>query len=290
MTVAHGGSVPTVEPRADGFGVEVRGLDAVADPVAAARLLGRLVDRHRVVVARLDAPLSPGQLVALGRALGALHADPTRRGDDPPELVRVLTDERTGRPAPGSGWPAAGLPWHQDHSGLPEPAGLSALTPVELPPDDSGVTSFVDLVGALDRLGPDVVDRLRRSTVTCDLAAHLAATYGTGPGRLRVPMVVRHPVLGVEVPWLGPGHGRVEADGVPAPEGWRDEVLDHVVRHGARIEHRWSPTDLVVFDNLAVLHGRGPVPTCHRREMAQVSTRLVGGLAEAEWRPANRRP
>lgn len=269
------------------FGVEVDDLDPVGDPVSSARRLRALLDRHRLVVARLDAPLPPGALVELGRALGPLVTDPTRRdADDPPEVVRVLTDERTGRPAAGASWPAAGLPWHQDHSGLPEPAAVSVLVPVELAPDGSGVTSFVDLVGALDRLDPDDAERLRRATVTCDLAPHLAATYGLLPGRLRVPMVVRHPRLGVELPWLGPSHAAVTLDGVPAPGGWRDEVLDRVVRDAPRIDHHWSPADLVVFDNLAVLHGRGRVTSTCRREMAQVSTRVVGGLAEADWRPS----
>jgi hypothetical protein len=102
-----------------------------------------------------------------------------------------------------------------------------------------------------------------------------------------VPLVVRHPGLGVEVPWLGPDHGRVETDGAPAPAGWRAELRDAVVAGAPRRDHRWAPGDLVVFDNLAVLHGRGRVTTAHRREMAQVSTRLAGGLAEADWRPVS---
>jgi len=280
---------PDVSTVAGSIGAEIRGVDPRHEPHAAGEVVRSALTEHRVVVIRLDRPLSDAELVDFAGTLGPVLVEYPDGPDCPPvEVIRVITDERSGRPAPESGWPAVGLPWHNDYSYLPRPAQESLLMPIELPATGGGTTSFIDMVAAADALDDQHRDDLRRSTVTCELVPSFATKFGTDPGTVTTPLIVDHPGLGREVLWLGPAFGVIDGLDPVASEARRESLVAHAAEHGRRYDHTWQLGDVVVFDNLAVMHERAPVPPEHRREMRQVSTQLpnpVGRLRPRSVEP-----
>ena len=268
-------SRPEVEPFSESIGAEIKGVDPRVDAAAAARVVRDAVTRHRVAVLGLERPLSDPELLDFAGALGPILVEypdgPTGRSV---EVIAVVTDERSGRPALDSGWPAAGLPWHNDYSYLPRPAQDSILQPVELPASGDGTTSFIDMAAALDALDDDEREALRRSTVSCELVPSFATKFGTGPGTVTAPLIVHHPLLEREVLWLGPAFGLIDELDPETSEARRDALIEHATAHGRRYDHTWQLGDVVVFDNLAVMHERSEIRPEHRREMRQVSTQL----------------
>lgn len=264
----------SVEPLGDTVGALARWRLADEDPSAAAAELRTLIDCHRVVVIRDGPPLADDALVLLMAQLGEILSANRTDGEDgrPAGVLTVLTDETSGRPTSESGWPAAGLPWHNDYSYLPEPGQESALGPIELPPCGGGSTSFVDMVAAAAALPADARARLEEATTRCELPAVFAGQWDREPGPVVAPVIAAHPRLGVPVLWLGPAWGSLELpDGTIVP---RSEPVDHAIGTGRRYDHRWQPGDLVVWDNVAVMHARAPIDQQSRRAMRQVSTRL----------------
>jgi len=265
-------------PLTPGFGIELSGGDARAD--LAAGELRALVEEHLVVVLR-DQELDPGAQVALARGLGEpTPAHPVVPGHpDHPELL-VLDAAAGGRNAR----------WHTDVTFVDRPPAMSVLVADRLPPA-GGDTLWSDLRGAYDRLAAPVrtlVDGLEAVHRISPLA-YWGEPFDTALARddawrlyddaTRVPPVIHpvvrvHPVTGRRALFVNPaftthvvGLSRVESEGLLAL------LHEHATQPETVLRHRWSPGDVVVWDNRATMHYAVDDYRDARREVRRVTLR-----------------
>jgi taurine dioxygenase len=265
-------------PLTPGFGIELSGGDARAD--LAAGELRALVEEHLVVVLR-DQELDPGAQVALARGLGEpTPAHPVVPGHpDHPELL-VLDAAAGGRNAR----------WHTDVTFVDRPPAMSVLVADRLPAA-GGDTLWSDLRGAYDRLAAPVrtlVDGLEAVHRISPLA-YWGEPFDTALARddawrlyddaTRVPPVIHpvvrvHPVTGRRALFVNPaftthvvGLSRVESEGLLAL------LHEHATQPETVLRHRWSPGDVVVWDNRATMHYAVDDYRDARREVRRVTLR-----------------
>jgi alpha-ketoglutarate-dependent taurine dioxygenase len=113
--------------------------------------------------------------------------------------------------------------------------------------DPQGAMWFACLPAALRSIAPDLVARLR----------WLALQHGPNVH----PMVVMHPETGEHTLYLGQRRN-AHIPGVPAPEADRllNIVWSYATAEAVTWRHRWQPGDVVLWNNLTLLHKHEPLP------------------------------
>jgi taurine dioxygenase len=262
---------------AGGFGLEIRH-DGKASLLAAAKELLPLLYEHKVLVVR-DADLSLPEFIAFGRKLGRLRTfvDPGHHHPDHPEVFVVANAPVEGRKM---GMDRVGLYWHTDQSFLKEPQPISMLLAHEVP-ESGGETSFVDM-GSVYRALPAKLKSVlsRRSGLHDGFPKYIltAADAGLSVDELMArdrkvcppvghPAVIRHRFSGRPSVYLNPGFTRSIVGLAPAAsERVLKAVFKEVEKPRHRYEHRWSPRDLVFWDNRSTLH-KAATPAPGRRRI-----------------------
>jgi alpha-ketoglutarate-dependent 2,4-dichlorophenoxyacetate dioxygenase len=168
--------------------------------------------------------------------------------------------------------------WHHDSSFKPIPARASLLSAREIP-SAGGNTEFAFMRGAFAALEAAEQARLR-----CMVALH---DFGWSRGRVDPTLVteaektqhpaVRQAVVLEENPY-GPAlylgaHAR-SIDGMTDAESRAliDRLMAHATEDRFIYSHRWSPGDLLIWDNRAVLHRATPfASTTERRHMVRTT-------------------
>ncbi len=202
--------------------------------------LRRALDRHSVIVAR-GARMSPAAQIAFTARLGALEQHPLA-GLSLPDQRGIVVEE------PGTD--DRDLHWHADLAWCAAPSRYSALSPAGV---EAGtwVTEFASLTAAYDRLEPWLKDRIEFLEVEHDHPRRLAA----GLPAVVHPLVRVDPASGRRFLMLDFGTAR-RVLGVTPAEG--AELLHRLLAAATHpsiiLRHEWRNGDLVVWDNLAVLH------------------------------------
>jgi alpha-ketoglutarate-dependent taurine dioxygenase len=173
--------------------------------------------------------------------------------------------------------------WHTDSSYMPVSAKASMLS-AHVVPSSGGGTEWADMRDAYDALPADLrekVDTLEafHSIVYSQQRAGYATSKAFGYGYdvadtpLR-PLTKVHPVTGRTA--LSIGRHAHAIPGLPEDESEQllDELLELATQPPRTYEHRWSPGDLVVWDNRCVLHRARPWPLEEPRTM--LHTRIQG--------------
>lgn len=168
--------------------------------------------------------------------------------------------------------------WHHDSSFKPIPARASLLSAREIP-SAGGNTEFAFMRGAFAALEAAEQTRLR-----CMVALH---DFGWSRGRVDPTLVteaertqhpaVRQAVVLEENPY-GPAlylgaHAR-SIDGMTDAESRAliERLMAHATEDRFIYSHRWSPGDLLIWDNRAVLHRATPfASTTERRHMVRTT-------------------
>jgi alpha-ketoglutarate-dependent taurine dioxygenase len=154
-----------------------------------------------------------------------------------------------------------------------------------------GETVFVDTVGLLENAQASVVDQWRAVMTTSRIAA--VSHYG---GSVRTALVADHPVHHVPTLRYSPP--------VDATAGFRNpntvtlEGLDQAsmnesmaqlhrqLAHPAhRYEHAWRTGDVLIADNLALLHGRNAFASGSSRHLQRVHVHADPVLINTGFRP-----
>ena len=260
-----------------GFGLEVR-YDGTPELLASAKELLPLLYEHKVLVVR-DAGLSLPQFKTFGRKLGRLRVfvDAGHHHPDHPEVFVVANAPVNGRKI---GMDRVGLYWHTDQSFLKEPQPISVLLAHEVP-GRGGETSFVDMGSVYRALPAGVRSALsRRRGLHDGFPKYIltAADAGLSIDELMArdrrscppvehPAVIRHRFSGRPSVYLNPGFTR-SIVGLPQAESKRvlKAVFAEVEKPRHRYVHRWSPGDLVLWDNRSTLH-RAASPAPGRRRI-----------------------
>lgn len=274
----------TVHPTGAPLGARIDGIDLrhLDDAVFAA--IHRAWLAHQVL-------LFPGQhmtdadLIAFSRRFGDLDLAPIQETgrrfvEGYPELYVVSNVIENGVPIGSLG--AGEAVWHTDMSYEARPPKASILYALEVPPE-GGDTSFCSMYDAWERLPCELQDRLRGASLKHDgtynsggfLRQGLVATGDprTAAGAIH-PLVCRHPETAR--PHLYLGRRRLAwIENLPLPDS--DELLDRVwqvaVDPARAWTHRWTPGDLVLWDNRCTMHRRDGFDDSTRRVLHRTQIR-----------------
>jgi taurine dioxygenase len=259
--------------RLDPFGVEIdHDLSEPLSPARSAELV-RLLWEHGLLLAR-------GQTLDMARqqALCALFG---------PVLIRTgengyLTTE------PGIAATLSELRWHADAAYTDAPFDALSLHAIDVVADASS-TCFVDTAAALSSLPADLRARIADAEVEM-ISPHYTA-IGTracddpdpvATKRSVMPAIHRNPHNGRDGLWVS----ELQTARVTGMEraGGRDllhALFDHLYRPEHVLEHRWRTGDLVIWDNIALQHMRGPLKDCGTRILQRVIVGSEGAMSHA---------
>lgn len=255
----------------------------------------------QIVDADLRGPLDVPTTEALRAALGTHHLLILRgQGLQPADQIRIMEaasgpvlDER----ADGSlhsfvsnAEPDAlvrgdnRFPFHSDFGFTPEPLWALSLYGIHTVPGAD--TFFADTVAAAAALDEPTRAKVAGLTVTQMYSFDVSydrdhrlrlvdigedadpSTYPRGS----YPVLGRHPRL--EVAYLRVSEqqsSHIDGLGESESEAVIAELFEHMYSDRFTYVHRWEPDDLVIWDNLAVQHGRAAFPVARHRLLRRVT-------------------
>jgi taurine dioxygenase len=237
--------------------------------------------RERLVVVFHGQPLSDPQLIAFSRNFGEL--DPP--GPNPygehfnkahPELNVISNVVENGKPIGNLGDGEA--VWHADMTYVDVPPKAAILHALEVPPPEAGGnTYFANMFAAYQSLPTDL-----KKAVEGKIAVHDASRNSAGVLRkgykevtdVRETVGARHPVvrtdpkIGRKALFLGRRpNAYVLGLSVAESEALLDTLWAHATQPRFAMCHTWKVGDLLMWNNLAVLHRRDPFDPKARRVM-----------------------
>src|SRR5471032_728770 len=180
--------------------------------------------------------------------------------------------------------------WHSDSSFRAVPAKYSLLSG-RVVVDAGGNTEFADMRAAYDALGD------RTKTEIEDLVCEHSLIYSRGqlgfteflPNErvamrpVRQRLVRTHPTTGRKSLFLASHIGAIV--GWPRPEAMAfiRDLIEHATQEQFVYSHRWTPFDLVIWDNRATMHRVRRYDDLNIvRDMRRTTTKSDGPTAEQE--------
>ncbi|MFD9591649.1 TauD/TfdA dioxygenase family protein [Kitasatospora sp. NPDC059973] len=276
-----------ITPLTGGFGARVETDIARTTGPAAARALTDALHRHRVLVLP-GQHLNHADLLAAAALFGAVDTATDRRYTVPgfPGLTVVSNIHQDGTPI-GIYDGDQEEEWHADNSFKPQLTAATLLYSV-ITPGKGGETRFADATRAYADLPADLRARIDALSAVHSVQ-HLATQQAnaadgrssTQAGALAQlpevthPLAPVHPATGTRALLLG-SMVIPRVDGLPETEGrlLLADLLTHTISPGYLYTHRWEQGDLVVWDNLAVLHTASPCDSSrHPRLLVRAAVR-----------------
>jgi taurine dioxygenase len=264
----------TIVPKRANFVAEVIGYEVGLLIEPEDNVVRGAVEEYSVVVIRgLD--LCPAEQIELTRLLGQPERvwDVLNRHPEHPDIQIISNQGRT---------PAVGAElWHTDRSFEVEPTRHTLLHARVLPKKRID-TLFADMVAAYHQLSDNVksvlngavgihsyekVGRLRRAVH----GAELERNYAFPPARH--PIVRAHPDTGQRALYVNElclqGVESIRGDPIGISV---DELHRHATRASLVYSHEWLPGDVVIWDNMRVMHRATPDPFAQLRVMHRSTT------------------
>jgi taurine dioxygenase len=253
----------SVRPLTAHLGAEVFGVDLAQDiPEKLFAALYQAFLRYQVLLFP-SRELSPARQVEFARRFGELqiHVMNQYHADRHPELYRLSNLDEQGRPS-GRHPDKGTLAWHTDGS-WQRVTGQATIIYGEVMPESGGETHFCDMYGAYERLDAAWKARIANLRAVHNLDFSRNRRHGEDPlteaqRRAKPPVdhpVVRtHPETGRKCLYLG-DHAEYIV-GMPYDQGRAliEELNALAVHPDLTYEHRWTPRQLLVWDNRCVLH------------------------------------
>jgi len=255
-----------IEKSAPALGARVTGLDlrqAIDDGTA--QFLRDAFAEHAVLCVS-DQKITPRDHAAFARLFGRVDSDATRLQENPDEtssrrgVMLVSNIKKDGVPI--GVLPEGEMHFHSDGSHRETPYRATTLFAIKVP-SRGGDTLFASMAAAFEALPVDLRDRLD------GLNAHHVFNYNrTTREEMRedAPVVV-HPLVRTH-----PDNGRkslylsrlMTRDIVGMDRQESDDLLEFLFDHCEQPEfvyaHKWTPGDLVIWDNRCVNHARTDFP------------------------------
>ena len=261
------------------LGAIVRGID-LSRPLAAdeVRTLEH-VWRERLVVVLRGQRLSDPQLIAFSRQFGELDPPGPNPYGEPfirehPELNVISNVVENGKPIGNLGDGEA--VWHADMTYVEVPPKAAVLYALEVPPS-GGNTYFANMFAAFDALPTGL-----KAAAQGRIAVHDGSTNSAGMLRkgykkvtdvrevegARHPLVRTDPRTGRKALFLGRRpNSYVIGLAVPESEALLDALWAHATKPQFAMCHAWQVGDVLMWNNLCVLHRRDPCDASSRRVM-----------------------
>ena len=234
----------------------------------------------RLVIVARDQRLSDPQLLAFSRQFGELDPPGPNPYGEPfnkqfPEINVISNVLENGRPIGNLG--AGEAVWHADMTYIDTPPKAAALYSLEVPPDGGGKTYFADMFAAYQALPPAL-----KSAIEGKLAIHDASRNSAGLLRkgykeatdVRETAGARHPLVrtnletGRKAMFLGRRRNSyIVGMDVAESEALLDALWAHATLPQFVMCHEWRVGDLLLWNNLSVLHRRDPFDPASRRVM-----------------------
>ena len=269
----------SVKKLAAPLGAEISGID-LSKPVDrnAVDVIEQAWCERRVIVFH-GQKLSDPQLIAFSEAFGELDPPGPNPYGEPfnkahPELNVISNVVDNGKPIGNLGDGEAA--WHADMTYVDVPPKAAVLYALEVPAA-GGDTYFADMFAAYDNLPLDL-----KKEAEGKIAVHDASTNSAGMLRkgyrevtdvretvgAHHPLVRSEPRTGRKALFLGRRHNAyVVGLGVPDSEALLDALWAHATQPRFAMCHRWKVGDLLMWNNLGVLHRRDPFDPKTRRVM-----------------------
>jgi alpha-ketoglutarate-dependent taurine dioxygenase len=263
------------------LGAEIDGID-VSKPLPQADIDAiEAAWRERLVVVFHGQSLSDPQLIAFSRNFGEL--DPP--GPNPygelfnkayPELNVISNVVENGKPIGNLGDGEA--VWHADMTYVDLPPKAAVLHALEVPPPEAGGnTYFANMFEAYETLPADMKNSADGRIAVHDASRNSAGVLRKGykeitdvretPGAHH-PLVRTDPKSGRKALFLGRRPSAYVLDlEVAESEALLDALWAHATQPRFVMCHRWKVGDLVMWNNLSVLHRRDPFDPKTRRVM-----------------------
>src|SRR6185295_12301614 len=261
------------------LGAEIGGID-LSGPLARNEIEAiEAVWRERLVVVFHGQKLTDPQLIAFSRNFGELDPPGPNPYGEPfnkqhPELNVISNVTENGKPIGNLGDGEA--VWHADMTYVEVPPKAAMLHALEVP-ESGGNTYFADMFAAYATLPADL-----KKAAAGRIAVHDASTNSAGLLRkgykpvtdvrevvgARHPLVRTDPKSGRKALFLGrrPNSYVLGLD-VPASEALLDALWAHATQPRFAMCHAWKVGDLLMWNNLSVLHRRDPFDPKSRRVM-----------------------
>lgn len=245
------------------FGAEVRISDVRRLDDEGIASLRALVCQHEVVVIP-GQKLGVSDQVELSRRFGPAGPAPfIEPSPDHPEVIKVLKE-----PSDGDAFNFGGA-WHSDFSFQPEPPSFTLLFAIDIPPY-GGDTLWASMTAAWKHLSAEKKAELLSVTAVHtarDAYSRKMQPLHSGLSGMNIvcddtandtelhPLVVSHPETGRQALFFNRAYVRDLVGVEPERVG---PLLDwlHAFTTDARftLRHRWSPGDLVIWDNRSTQH------------------------------------
>lgn len=156
------------------------------------------------------------------------------------------------------------LGWHSDLQYMPEPQVYSLLYGIETP-DVGAETEWNNMTAAYDALSDEMKEKLAGLKVIHWFTRRIPAVTH--------PAVRTHPITGRKALYVSPGLSRLV-------EGWDDEegkalireLSEHATQRRFTYVHKWTPRDVLMWDNRCTMHRRRGFDTTKRRIMRRAQT------------------
>jgi alpha-ketoglutarate-dependent 2,4-dichlorophenoxyacetate dioxygenase len=279
-------STLTVTPRSNVIGAEVTGID-LSQPLAADdfNTLTDAFNEYRILVFR-DQHLTTDQQVAFSEKFGRLEdfPDPKDQADGHKTVLRVTNiDRATGniKPVDDPGHKSFTLgtsSWHIDSSFRTLPSKASMLYAIEMPAE-GGDTMFADTTLAYDALPDAEKTELDRLVIVHDFEeTRRRHKLPPRPPEVRAATPpARHPLVaerdtGRRALFIGSHAAGIEGMGYEDARAKIDALEAFTTQPQFTYRHQWQAGDMVMFDNICVMHQAMPYDLAGSRRLLHRTT------------------
>jgi taurine dioxygenase len=261
------------------LGAEIRGID-LSLPLAGSDV--ETIEeawRMRLVVVIRGQKLSDPQLLAFSRCFGELDPPGPNPYGEPynkefPEINVISNVIENGKSIGGLGDGEA--VWHADLTYAEVPPKAAILHSLEVPPS-GGNTYFVDMFAAYETLPANLKSAVARKMAVHDGSRNSAGFLRKGYKEVsdvrqtvgaRHPLVRTDPATGRKALFLGRRpNSYIIGTEVAESETLLDALWAHATQPRFAMSHQWHVGDVLMWNNLSVLHRRDPFDPSSRRIM-----------------------
>ena len=253
----------TVRPLTPALGAEIIGVDLArgVDDNQFTAIYQAFLRFQVLLFSNQDLP--PGPQVEFARRFGEvqIHVMNQYHVDGFPELYRLSNLDEQGNP--NGRHPDKGtLAWHTDGSWR-RVTGQATILYAEVVSQQGGETHFCDMYGAYERLSPEWKTRIANLRAVHNLDFSRTRRHGEDPmtdaQRAAVPpvdhpMVRTHPETKRKCLFLGDHAEYVQGVDYAQGRALIDELNDLAIHADLCYEHRWTPGELILWDNRCLQH------------------------------------
>jgi taurine dioxygenase len=252
-----------IKKLADHVGVEVKGVDASKpfDEETLKTVYKAWVDHSVLVLKGQD--LTPQQFVEFSRQFGKPIEQNLKHlnVDGCPELAFISSEDRdihgTGKRI------VRGTSWHTDHSYADIPPKATMLYGIDIPAE-GGDTQFTSAAAAFDALPEEKRSRLaslrsvhafESSRSPRPMVKRTEQEIAAYPGDAIHPLIRTNPDTGRKSLYVNTVRSECILDMEEEESNTTlDKIYVHLSQEKFQYRHKWTPGDIVVWDNRSVLH------------------------------------